>query len=243
MSDREETYLAEDTFLKQYQYVLDEMQAGDSWRLFRIMAEFVDGFDLLSRQEPMVSVFGSARATESDYYYPIAMKLGAKLAKSGIAVITGGGPGIMEAANRGAFEAGGKSIGIGIDLPLEQPVNRYTNQGVTLRHFFVRKVMLIKYSQAFVIFPGGYGTLDELFEALNLMRTRMILPFPVILVGSEDWKGMMGWLRKNVLARGYIDDDDYGAVHITDDLDEVVAICQKSIVESTKSQWITKGRR
>lgn len=233
----------EEKFYKEYQYVLDEMQAGDSWRLFRIMSEFVDGFDLLSRQEPMVSVFGSARAKEDDVYARQAADLGAKLAKVGIAVITGGGPGIMEAANKGAQEAGGKSIGIGIDLPLEQPVNRFTNQSITVRHFFVRKVMLIKYSQAFVIFPGGYGTLDETFEALNLMRTKMILPFPVILVGKKYWKNLLEWLKKSVMGSGCIDQGDLNAIHITDSLDEVVSVCQKSIVESTKSQWIMKGRR
>jgi len=232
----------EGTFLKQYQYVLDEMQAGDSWRLFRIMAEFVDGFDLLSRQEPMVSIFGSSQASPKNHYYKLATALAGKLAKTGIAVITGGGPGIMEAANKGAFEAGGKSIGIEIDLPLEQSYNEYTNQKIKVRHFFVRKVMLVKYSQAFVIFPGGYGTLDEFFEALNLIRTKKILPFPVVLVGSKDWSELLDWLDRNIRGSGYIDRKDLDMIHVTDDLDEVVNICQKSILESTKSQWIMKGR-
>jgi len=224
-----------------YQYLIDEMQAGDSWRLFRIMAEFVEGFDLLSRQEPMVSVFGSAQTKPSDAYYDIAISMGEKLANAGIAVITGGGPGIMEAANKGAIEAGGKSIGIEIDLPLEQKGNDYTNQKVRVRHFFVRKVMLIKYSQAFVIFPGGFGTLDEAFEALTLIRTRKILPFPVILVGSAEWGGLIDWLKKTAIKGGYIEQDDLDAMHLTDDLDEVVEICRQSIAGSTKARWITKG--
>lgn len=226
-----------------YQYVVDDMKAGDSWRLFRIMSDFVDGYDLLSQQEPMVSVFGSARAKESDRYYKLARELGGKLAASGIAVITGGGPGIMEAANRGAFEAKGKSIGIMIDIPLEQAGNEYTNQSTKVRYFFVRKVMLVKYSQAFVVFPGGFGTLDETFEALTLMRTRKILPFPIIMVGSEKWRGMIDWLRESAMESGYISKNDFDAIHLTDDLDEVVKICQKSISESTKSEWIQKAKQ
>jgi hypothetical protein len=232
----------EESFYRQYQYVLDEMKVGDSWRLFRIMSEFVEGFDLLSRQEPMISVFGAAKATPDDLHYKMAEELGAKLSAVGIAVITGGGPGIMEAANKGAFESGGKSIGVEIDLPLEQAGNRYTNPNIKVRHFFVRKVMLVKYSQAFVIFPGGFGTLDELFEALTLMRTKRILPFPIILVGTKFWSGMVSWLRETVMDCKYIREDDLSAMIITDNLDEVVRICQKSILESTKAHWILQSR-
>lgn len=232
----------EERFNRQYQYILDEMKVGDSWRLFRIMSEFVEGFDLLSRQEPMVSVFGSAKATADDPYYKMAEELGVKLSAAGIAVITGGGPGIMEAANKGVFESGGKSIGVEIDLPLEQEGNKYTNPNIKVRHFFVRKVMLVKYSQAFVIFPGGFGTLDELFEALTLMRTKRILPFPIILVGTKFWGGMVNWLREAVMGCKYIREDDLAAMTITDSLDDVVRICQKSILESTKAQWILQSR-
>jgi hypothetical protein len=232
----------EESLNRQYQYILDEMKVGDSWRLFRIMAEFVEGFDLLSRQEPMVSVFGSAKAGADDLYYKMAEELGAKLSTAGIAVITGGGPGIMEAANKGAFESGGKSIGVEIDLPLEQAGNRYTNPNIKVRHFFVRKVMLVKYSQAFVIFPGGFGTLDELFEALTLIRTKRILPFPIILVGTKFWGGMMDWLRDSVMSLKYIREDDIAAMTLTDNLDDVVRVCQKSILESTKAHWIMQSR-
>lgn len=232
----------DDSLFRNYQYVLDEMKAGDSWRLFRIMAEFVEGFDLLSRQEPMVSVFGSAKAAHDDQYYKMAVELGGKLAAASIAVITGGGPGIMEAANKGAFEHGGKSIGVEIDLPLEQAGNEFTNQSIKVRHFFVRKVMLVKYSQAFVIFPGGFGTFDELFEALTLIRTRRILPFPIIMVGESYWRGLIEWMRGTVMPSRYIRQDDLDAITATDDLDEVVRICQRSIMESTKAHWIMKSR-
>lgn len=232
----------EERLNRQYQYILDEMKVGDSWRLFRIMAEFVEGFDLLSRQEPMVSVFGSAKASADDPYYKMAEELGVKLSAAGIAVITGGGPGIMEAANKGAFESGGKSIGVEIDLPLEQAGNPYTNPNMKVRHFFVRKVMLVKYSQAFVIFPGGFGTLDELFEALTLIRTKRMLPFPIILVGMKFWGGIVNWLRESVMDLKYIREDDLAAMTITDSLDEVVRVCQKSILESTKAHWILQSR-
>lgn len=232
----------EEGFYRQYQYVLDEMRVGDSWRLFRIMSEFVEGFDLLSRQEPMVSVFGSAKATPDDPHCMMAEELGKKLSAAGIAVITGGGPGIMEAANKGAFESGGKSIGVEIDLPLEQKGNRYTNPSIKVRHFFVRKVMLVKYSQAFVIFPGGFGTLDELFEALTLIRTKRILPFPIILVGTRFWSGLVSWLKDIVMEHKYIRDEDLAAMTITDNLDDVIHVCQKSILESTKAHWIIQSR-
>ncbi|MBI4666126.1 MAG: TIGR00730 family Rossman fold protein [Nitrospinae bacterium] len=231
-----------DDFVRNYQYVLDEMKVGDSWRLFRIMSEFVEGFDLLSRQEPMVSVFGSAKAAEDDVYYTMADQLGKKLSEAGIAVITGGGPGIMEGANKGAMESGGKSIGVEIDLPLEQEGNPYTDPKIKVRHFFVRKVMLVKYSQAFVIFPGGFGTLDELFEALTLIRTKRTLPFPVILVGRDFWQGLLDWLRNSPMDRRYIKQEDMDALTITDDLEEVVRVCQRSILDSTKARWIVESR-
>jgi len=227
---------------RKFQFLIDDMQAGDSWRLFRIMAEFVEGFDLLARQDPMVSVFGSAQMKGGDRYYAMAESLGRKLAEAGITVLTGGGPGVMEAANKGAFQAGGESVGASIDLPLEQKMNAFVTQAITLKHFFVRKVMLIKYSQAFVIFPGGFGTFDELFEALTLTRTQRMLPFPIILVGVDYWEGLLEWLKDRTLEAGYIDRADYQAIVATDDLDRVVSICQRSIVDSTKGRWLTRGR-
>lgn len=219
---------------REYYYLIDEMDTEDSRRLLGIMAEFVDGFSLLSGLHPMVTVFGSAQTKESDHYYVMARELGGKLARARINVITGGGPGIMEAANRGAFEAGGQSAGVAIDLPLEQKVNMYTTHAMKLRHFFVRKVMLVKYSHAFVCFPGGFGTLDELFEALTLMRTKIITPFPVILAGKEYWEGLMKWIRGDALKLGYIDEADLSRIHITDDMNEVTDVCGNAIQEANQ---------
>ncbi len=214
---------------KEYHYVTDELDAEDSRRLLNIMTEFIDGFSLLSGLEPMVTVFGSAQNGPDDPFYRKAVELGAKLAGAGINVLTGGGPGIMEAANKGAREAGGKSIGIAIDLPQEQPTNLYMTHSIRLRHFFVRKVMLIKYSRAFILFPGGYGTLDELFESLNLIRTKRTSPFPVILFGREHWRDMVDWLHERAVRSGYLTADDIDIMRLTDDLDEVVRICRESI--------------
>ncbi|MDH5638830.1 MAG: TIGR00730 family Rossman fold protein [Nitrospinota bacterium] len=219
---------------REYYYLIDEMEAEDSRRLLGIMAEFVDGFSLLANLKPMVTVFGSAQPTEDDKYYKLARELGGKLARAKINVITGGGPGVMEAANRGAFEAGGLSAGVAIDLPQEQTSNAYTTHSMQLRHFFVRKVMLIKYSQAFAIFPGGFGTLDELFESLTLIRTRTITPFPMILVGSEYWRGLIGWVREQSLRLGYIDEADLECIHMTDDLDRVTELCITATQETEK---------
>jgi len=229
-------------FLDKYQYIIDELKAGDSWRIFRILSEFVEGFDMFDQGDPMISIFGSAQTTPDNIYYQQAELLAGKLASDGVGVITGGGPGIMEAANKGAYEAGGKSIGVEIDLPLEQEGNHYTNQRVKMRHFFVRKVMLIKYSNAFVIFPGGFGTLDEVFEALTLTRTKRMLPFPVIMVGVDYWRGMLDWLQERVLVEGNIDQEGLDSIELTDDLDRVVEICKKSIEESTKAKWLLRHR-
>lgn len=221
-------------------YVIDELNAEDSRRLLNIMGEFIDGFTLFSNVPPMVSVFGSSRADSQDKYYNMAVKLGARLAEAGVGALTGGGPGIMEAANKGAYEAGGVSAGVAIDLPKEQDANEFTTHGISVRHFFVRKVLLIKYSFAFVIFPGGFGTFDELFEALTLIRTNRIVPFPVILVGTEFWAPMTDWLRSHVAAAGYVDREDVETIRLTDDLDEVVRICSESIERSRKSEWMKK---
>ncbi len=191
--------------------------SGDAWRIFRIVSEFVDGFERLSDIGPAVTVFGSSRVTRRDPYYVKARKLGELFAQRNIAVITGGGPGIMEAVNRGAFEMGGKSVGINIELPEEQAANPYATHHLSMRYFFVRKVMLVKYADAFVIFPGGFGTLDELFESWTLIQTLRIKPFPIILCGSDFWGGMMEWLRSHILKRKYIKKKELELVRIIDD--------------------------
>src|SRR5919107_250718 len=179
---------------------LDEFKHTDTWRVFRSMGEFVEGFDELATVTRGVSIFGSARTPPDSPHYAAAQETAGLLVRAGFAVITGGGPGIMEAANRGAFEAKGVSIGCNIELPFEQKPNPYQTRSLTLNYFFVRKTMFVKYSTAFIIFPGGFGTLDELFEALTLIQTRKIKNFPVVLVGSEYWGGMMTWIKDKLLA-------------------------------------------
>ena len=197
---------------------------SDPWRVLRIQAEFVEGFGALAGLGPAVSVFGSARTSPEDPAYTQAHDVAAKLVAAGFAVITGGGPGIMEAANKGACEADGTSVGLGIELPFEQGMNQYVDLGVNFRYFFARKTMFVKYAQAFVVFPGGFGTLDELFEALTLVQTRKVTSFPVILVGTAYWGGLVDWLRGTMLATGRISPQDLDLVHLTDDLDEAVRI-------------------
>ena len=202
--------------------------AKDTWRLFRIIAEFVDGFELLAKQGPAVTVFGSARTKPDHPMYKDAMRCGELLAKAGFAVITGGGPGIMEAANRGAYSAGGSSVGLNISLPMEQHPNVYQTHQLTFDYFFVRKVMFIKYAFAFVVFPGGFGTMDELFEALTLIQTRKIKSFPVILVGKSYWQGLADWIRQAMCeANGYIAADDMLRFTVTDNVDEAVDLVTK----------------
>jgi uncharacterized protein (TIGR00730 family) len=198
----------------------------DPWRVLRIVAEFVEGFDALARIPPAVSVFGSARIGQDDPFYEAARKVGAELARAGLAVITGGGPGVMEAANRGCREAGGLSIGCNIELPFEQAMNPYVDLGIDFRYFFVRKMMFVKYAEGFVVFPGGFGTLDELFEALTLIQTGKVHHFPVVLFGSKYWKGLVDWLRQPVESEGKISGDDLGLFHISDDPGEVVPLIQ-----------------
>ena len=197
---------------------------SDTWRVLRITGEFVAGFDALAEVGPAVSVFGSARTPEDDPMYAAAVDLGRRLADAGFATITGGGPGIMEAANRGAFEAGGLSIGANIELPLEQGLNRYVNLPLNFRYFFVRKTMFVKYAEGFVIFPGGFGTLDELFEALTLIQTGKVGHFPVVLFGSAFWRGLTSWVEEQLLATGKIHDRDRDLLWVTDDTEEVVEI-------------------
>jgi uncharacterized protein (TIGR00730 family) len=206
----------------------DEFTHTDPWRVFRIMGEFVEGFDELATLSRGIAIFGSARTTPDDLYYEAAQETGQLLAAQGFAVITGGGPGIMEAANRGAFEAGGLSIGCNIELPFEQRPNAYQTLSLTFKYFFVRKMMFVKYSLAFIIFPGGFGTFDELFEALTLIQTRKIRNFPIVLYGSHYWSGLLDWLRAVVLPGGKISEHDLDLFHITDSPAEVVEIVMKS---------------
>src|SRR3984957_16462700 len=196
----------------------------DPWRVLRIQAEFVEGFGLLAELGQAVSVFGSARTKPGSPEYQCAEQIGAGLARAGYAVITGGGPGIMEATNKGAAAAGGVSVGLGIELPQEQGLNEYVDIGLEFRYFFVRKTMFVKYSQAFVVLPGGFGTLDELFEAVTLVQTRKITKFPIVLVGSGYWSGLLTWINDTLLANGMIGPADEGLLQVADDPAEVIAI-------------------
>jgi hypothetical protein len=196
---------------------------GDPWRVLRIQSEFVEGFGALAELGPAISVFGSARSKPGDVDYAAAEEIGAKLVKAGVAVITGGGPGVMEAANKGAAEAGGVSVGLGIELPHEQGINEYANIGLNFRYFFVRKTMFVKYAQGFIVLPGGFGTFDELFESLTLVQTRTITRFPIVLFGHAYWDGLVDWLRDVVAADGKISATDLDLITVTDDVDEALA--------------------
>jgi uncharacterized protein (TIGR00730 family) len=200
----------------------------DPWRVLRIQAEFVEGFGLLSEAPRAVCVFGSARTRPGSREYIVGEALGAALARDGWAVITGGGPGVMESVNKGTTEAGGVSIGLGIELPFEQRLNDWVDVGVNFRYFFVRKTMFVKYSQAFVVLPGGFGTMDELFEALTLVQTGKVTSFPVILYGSDYWDGLISWLRDTMLAHGNVSPSDLDLIRISDDVDEIVTIIRES---------------
>lgn len=199
----------------------------DTWRVFRIMSEFVEGFEILSKVGSAVSIFGSSRASRSNKYYKLTEEIAYLLAKEGYAVITGSGPGIMEAANKGTKRAGGNSVGLNIQLPSEQTPNKYVDTLLDFHYFFVRKVMFVKYAKAFVIMPGGYGTLDEFTESLNLIQTRRIPEFPVVLFGSEYWKGMLHWLADTVLKNGNITKKDLNIFTVVDSPKEVVSVIKK----------------
>jgi uncharacterized protein (TIGR00730 family) len=198
----------------------------DPWRVLRIQSEFVEGFGTLAELGPAVSVFGSARTPREHPSYATAELLAQRLVESGLAVITGGGPGIMEAANKGATEAGGVSIGLGIELPFESGLNAYVNLGINFRYFFARKTMFVKYAQGFVVMPGGFGTLDELFEALTLVQTRKVTSFPVVLFGRSYWQGLLDWFADTALAHGSVSERDLAMLQVTDDIDEAVALVQ-----------------
>jgi len=204
-----------------------DFRTEDTWRIFRIMAEFVEAFETLAKLGPAVSIFGSSRAGAHDPFYERARQLGKILAQKGFTVVTGGGPGIMEAANRGAYEARGNSVGLNIDLPTEQKPNPYLTTLLSFRYFFVRKVSFLKYSKAFVIFPGGLGTLDEFFESATLIQTKKIGSFPLLLFGSDYWRTLLVWLKNETLRRGYISSEDLELFHLVDSNDEVIAAIEE----------------
>ncbi|MFC7487654.1 TIGR00730 family Rossman fold protein [Knoellia sp. CPCC 206453] len=204
----------------------------DPWRVMRIQSEFVEGFGALAELGPAVSVFGSARTNEDDPTYDLGVRVGASLVEAGYAVITGGGPGAMEAANKGACEAGGTSVGLGIELPFETGLNPYVDLGVNFRYFFARKTMFVKYSQGFIVLPGGFGTLDELFEAITLVQTQKVTSFPIILMGTAYWQGLLDWLQSSALTAGTISAKDLALITLTDDVEEAVA----AIVTSDRAQ-------
>ncbi len=212
-------------------HCLDNSVIGDSWRMFRIMAEFVDGFDAMSAVDiPAVTIYGSARTPTEHKYYKLTEEIAAGLAQSGYAVITGGGPGLMEAANKGATEAGGVSIGLNISLPHEQAPNPYANFPLHFKYFFVRKVMFMKYSMGFICMPGGFGSLDELFESMTLIQTQRIKPFPIVLVGSDFWTGLVDWIKDKLLAEGNINKEDMLLFKVLDDAEEVVSFIKKTVI-------------
>jgi uncharacterized protein (TIGR00730 family) len=206
-----------------YEYEIEELANRDSWRMFRIIGEFVEGFDALNNVEPAVTIYGSARELKPDHpLYVKTEEIAFRLAKQGFSIITGGGPGTMEAANRGAIRGEARSVGLNIKLPLEQKSNEFTTTSLTFRYFFVRKVMLVKYASAFIFMPGGLGTMDELTEVLTLMQTHKIKPFPAILVDGAYWKGLLDWLRTTSMAQGFVSEDDLNLLRVCDTVDEVV---------------------
>ncbi|MFO7569902.1 MAG: TIGR00730 family Rossman fold protein [Smithellaceae bacterium] len=213
------------------QYLIDSLSIEESWRIFRIMAEFVESIEVLSKVRNAVTVFGSARVKPEDKYYQMAEDLGRLLAKNGYSVITGGGPGIMEAANKGAAEAGGQSLGMNIHLPFEQKPNPYANIQIDYKYFFIRKVMFVKYAMAYVILPGGYGTMDELFEALTLIQTKRVKSFPLIMMGRDYWQGLLDWLKGSMLQKDMIQPFDFEMIHIIDDPEEAVRHINKYVIK------------
>jgi len=212
------------------QFVVDDLTLGEPWRLFKIMGEFVEGVDALHDLGPAVSIFGSARIKSNDAVYKKTEKLAELFVKNGFSVITGGGGGVMEAANKGAADAGGTSVGLNIILPFEQKPNPFSNVKLEFKYFFIRKVMFIKYASAYIILPGGFGTLDELFEAVTLVQTRRIRSFPLILVGSEYWTGLIDWIKDRLLGEKRISPEDLEILQIMDDPEEIVKAVQKVII-------------
>jgi uncharacterized protein (TIGR00730 family) len=212
------------------QYLVNDLNIGEAWRLFKIMGEFVEGVDALHEIGPAVSFFGSARIKPADPIYKKAEKLARLFVKHNFAVITGGGGGVMEAANKGATEAGGVSVGLNIILPHEQVPNRFANIKIDFKYFFIRKVMFVKYATAYIILPGGFGTLDELFEAVTLVQTHRIQPFPLILVGSDYWSGLIGWIKEKLLSEKRISPQDIEILQVMDDPEDIVKTVKKVII-------------
>lgn len=216
--------------MREGQYIVDDFTLQDSWRMFSIMAEFVEGFEVLPDIYPAVSIFGSARAKPQSAAYKNTLKVAELLVANGFNVISGGGPGIMEAANKGASEAGGKSIGLHIHLPNEQKPNEYANVRLDFKYFFIRKVMFVKYAVAYIIMPGGFGTLDELFESLTLIQTKRIRYFPIILMDSQFWGGLLDWAKGTLLKEGTISESDFDIFNIVDTPEEAVSIIKRRII-------------
>jgi len=212
------------------QYLIDDLSMQESWRLFKILSEIVDGFETLNDLGPAVSVFGSARVKAGEPLYERTVDLSRQLVEAGFAVITGGGPGLMEAGNKGAFDAGGKSVGLHIHLPLEQHNNQYLNVRCDFRYFFVRKLMFIKYAMAYIALPGGYGTLDELSEALVLIQTKRIKAFPIVLLGKDYWGGLVDWFRERLVVDGFCNAKDLDLFLVTDSIEEAVAHIRRHVV-------------
>jgi hypothetical protein len=220
----------EDKRMYEKQFIVDELTKHDTWRMFRIMAEFVEGFEVLPDVHPAVTIFGSARVSRGSPVYKSTEKLARLLAESKFNVISGGGPGVMEAANKGAVEGGGKSVGLHIHLPREQEPNKYANIRLDFNYFFIRRVMFVKYAVAYVILPGGFGTLDELFEALTLIQTKRIRSFPVILMDSRYWKGLVDWIKKTLLEFKFISPQDLDIFHLVDKPEEAVSIIKGRVI-------------
>ena len=216
--------------MSEKQYLIDSISVDNSWRLFKILAEFVDGFETLGNLYPAVTIFGSARVKPGDETYEKTYEIAKKLSMHGYNIITGGGPGVMEAGNKGAKEGGAKSVGLNIELPLEQSPNPYSTLRLDFQYFFVRKVMFVKYAQAYIGMPGGFGTMDEIFEALTLIQTKRIKPFPVILVGTQYWTGLLEWIRNTLVYGKYISPEDLDFFTLLDDPDEVVHTIKKYVI-------------
>jgi len=212
------------------QFLIDDLKLGESWRLFKILGEFVEGVEALHELGPAVSIFGSARTKPDDPVYQHTREIAGAFAKEGFSVITGGGGGVMEAANKGASEAGGNSVGLNIKLPFEQKPNEFANVQVEFNYFFIRKVMFMKYASAYIGLPGGFGTLDEIFEVMTLIQTQRIKPFPVILAGSDYWSGLLDWIKEQLLGRGMISPGDMDIVQVIDDPEEMVNKVKKIVI-------------
>lgn len=222
--------MPEEGVMQERQFVVDELTKHDTWRMFRIMAEFVEGFEVLPEIYPAVSIFGSARVARNSPVYKATEKVARLLVESGFNVISGGGPGVMEAANKGASKAGGKSVGLNIHLPREQKPNPYSNVRLEFNYFFIRKVMFVKYAVAYVIMPGGFGTLDELFEALTLIQTKRIRTFPVILMDSQYWKGLVDWVKATLLKAKFISPTDLDIFHLVNKPEEAASIIKRRVI-------------